>query len=139
MNTHTADIEAFIVFRERPLDASCARSVAAKRVCSIDPRASFCFNREALVMSLEHSRERDMRIAEKHFRKGDPAKAKKVVLHCLRNLELGTQLRENGNVTDYAAASSCQAVIIDCPADTWSELEEGVRDVLDRLWTRITS
>ena len=149
VNAHTANIEAFILSREHFLQSVKDHLMQVLLVlwlpkeCVLlerfDPRVSFRFNREALVMSLEHSRERDMRIAEKHFRKGDPAKAKKVLLHCLRYLELGTQLRENGNVTDYAAASSCQAVIFDCPAETWSELEEGVRDVLDQLWTRITS
>ena len=54
------------------------------------------------MMLVEHSRERDMKST---FGKVTPLlKAKKVVLHCLRYLELGAQLRKNGNVTDYAAA-----------------------------------
>ena len=84
------------------------------------------------MRSLEHSRDRDVRIVEKHFRKGE-------LIHCLRYLELGSQVRENGNVTDYNAASSHRVMILDNPSETWSELEESVQPVMDHLWTRITT
>ena len=103
------------------------------------PRSSFSFNQESLVRSLEHSRERDLRIAEKHFQKGDPLKSKKILIHCLRYLELGSQVQENGNVTDYHAASSHRVMILDSPSETWSDLEECVQPVMDHLWTRITT
>ena len=70
----------------------------------------------------DHSRERDLRIDEKHFRKGDDSRAKKVLLHCVRYLELGAQLRENGKITDYTTASSHQAVILGNSAETWVQL-----------------
>ena len=63
----------------------------------------------------------------------------KVFIHCLRYLELGSQVWENGNVTDYNATSSHRVMILDNPSETWSELEECVQLVMDHLWTRTTS
>ena len=149
LNTHKGNIEAFILSREQFLELMKEHSMQVLLVlwlpmeCVLleryNPRSSFSFNQESLVRSLEHSRDRDIRIAEKHFRKGDRLKSKKVLVHCLRYLELGSQVRENGNVTDYNAASSHRVMILDNPSETWSELEECVQPVMDHLWTRITS
>ena len=66
--------------------------------------------------------------------KGDLHKAKKVLLHCMRYLELGSQIRENGNVTGYTAASGTHygAEIYSNTAENWSQL---VRPHIDQLWT----
>ena len=149
LNTHKGNIEAFILSREQFCELVKDHSMQVLLVLwlpkecilleQFNPRSTFSFNQESLVKSLEHSRDRDMRIAEKHFVKGDLMKSKKVLIHCLRYLELGSQVRENGNVTDYPAASSHRVMILDCPAETWSEMEECVQHVMDHLWTRITS
>ena len=147
VNTHKANIEAFILSEEQFMQLLKEQSMQVLIVLwlpqecvlveKLNSKASFDFDREALARSLDHSRERDLRIAEKHFRKGDTSRAKKVLLHCVRYLELGAQLRENGMITDYATASSHQAVVLGNCAETWADLLEDVSPIVDCLWTRI--
>lgn len=147
INTHKANIEAFLLSKEQFMQLLREHSMQVLVVLwlpqecvlveKFSPIASFNLDREALARSLDHSRERDLRIAEKHFGKGDASRARKVLLHCARYLELGAQLRENGRITDYHAASSHQAVILGNCAETWADLLGDVTPVLDRLWTRI--
>ena len=150
INKHKSNIEAFILSREdftqfvRDHLMQVLLVLWLPRECVLlekfDPQKSwFVFDQEALVKSLAHSRERDMRIAEKHFQKGDRSKAKKVLLHCMRYLEMGAQIRESGRITDYPAASSQRTVIFENLSAVWSELEEELRPVMDALWTRIIS
>ena len=147
VNSHKANIEAFILSEEQFMQLLREQSMQVLIVLWLPQECvlvekfspSFNFDREALARSLDHSRERDLRIAEKHFRKGDATRAKKVLLHCVRYLELGAQLRENSKITDYAAASSHQAVILSNCAETWAGLIEDVSHILDSLWTRIIS
>ena len=103
-----------------------------------DPRPSFKLDVGVLAKTLAHSRDRDLRVAEKHFTKGNRQKAKKVLLHCIRYLELGTQIRENGTVTDYGRASSHLTVIFSgSQEEGWSEVVAAVTPIMDQLWTRI--
>lgn len=147
VNTHKANIEAFILskeqfmqlLREHSMQVLVALWLPQECVLAEKFSPSFHFDREALARSLDHSRERDLRIAEKHFRKGDAPRAKKVLLHCVRYLELGAQLRENGKITDYTTASSHQAVILGNCAETWDDLIGDVSPILDSLWMRIIS
>ena len=148
LNTHKSNIEAFILSHEQ-----CLQSVAdhlmqvlmvlwLPRECvwleRFDPRPGFKLDVGVLAKTLAHSRDRDLRVAEKHFTKGNRQKAKKVLLHCMRYLELGTQIRENGTVTDYGRASSHLTVIFSgSQEESWSEVVAAVTPIMDQLWTRI--
>ena len=136
LNTHKANIEAFILSQEQFLQSIADHLMQVLMVLWLpkecvwverfDPRPSFKLDRVALAKALEHSRDRDLRVAEKHFSKGDRQKAKKVLLHCLRYLELGAQIQENGSVTEYRVASSHMTLIFSgSHEDGWSELECG--------------
>ena len=151
LNTHKANIEAFVLSREQLLQSmedhlmQVLMVLWLPRECvwiqRFDPKPSFSLDRGALARALAHSRDRDLRVAEKHYAKGDRQKAKKVLLHCLRYLELGTQIRENGRVTDYSSANSHQTVVYSASygGESWSEVMAAVSPVVDDLWTRITA
>ena len=148
-NTHKGIIEAFILSREQFIQYITDHLMQVFLLLwlpkefiwleQLNSKSSFKFNHDTLIKSLKHSRDRDVRVAEKHYVKGDPLKAKKVLFHCMRYLELGSQIRENGNVTDYTAATHYQAEIYSNSAESWSQLISVVRPHMDQLWTRITS
>ena len=148
LNTHKSNIEAFVLSREQFLGSMADHLMQVLMVLWLprecvwlerfDPKPNFKLDRGTLVKSLEHSRDRDLRVAEKHFTKGDRQKAKKVLLHCLRYLELGAQIRENGSVTDYRVASSHMSLIFSrCHEDGWSDVVGPVKPIMEQLWTRI--
>lgn len=147
LNAHKGNIEAFILSREdfiqfiRDHSMQVLLTLWLPRGCvlleRLDGRRWFQFDQTALVKSLEHSKERDLRIAEKHFQKGDRARAKKVLLHCLRYLELGAQVREGGRVVDHGAASTHQGELFDSPTESWEELLGRVLPIVGQLWERV--
>ena len=103
-----------------------------------DPRPSFKLDMGVLTKTLAHSQDRDLRVAEKHLPKGNRQKAKKVLLHCMRYLELGTQIRKNETVADYGRASSHLTVIFSgSQEEGWSKVVTAVKSIIDQLWTRI--
>ena len=149
LNTHKSNIEAFILSREQFVQAIRDHLMQAllvlwlPRECvwleKFDPRSCYTLDRGALARALEHSRDRDLRVAEKHYVKGDRQKAKKVLLHCLRYLELGYQIRENGRVTDYSSANVHQTLVFGGNhEEVWSEVVAAVAPVIDQLWRTIT-
>ena len=150
LNTHRANIEAFILSREQFLESmrdhlmQVLLTLWLPRECvwrkGFDPRTSYSLDARALTKALEHSRDRDLRVAEKHYAKGDRQKAKKILLHCLRYLELGSQIRENGSVTDYSSANLHQELVFSCDRESgsWSEVLSAVTPVMDQLWRRIS-
>ena len=119
-----------------------------------DGKTLFKMDRTALVDSLQKLRERDFRIAEKHFRKGDRERAWKTLLHCLRSLELGAQVGEEGRVREYGGAERHREVILhalrrsreegreaseeDGEEWSWEEVREEVEGIVDGLWARVT-
>ena len=148
LNTHKANIEAFILSQEQFIQSIADHLMQVLMVLWLpkecvwverfDPRPSFKLDRVALAKALEHSRDRDLRVAEKHFSKGDRQKAKKVLLHCLRYLELGAQIRESGSVTEYRVASSHMTLIFSGSHEVgWSEIVAPVKRIMDQLWSRM--
>ena len=98
----------------------------------VNPKKIFQFSQPALVTSLEHSKERDLRIAEKHFRKGDPKQAKKVLLHCMRYLNLGAQISTKGAICDYMSANEYRETILGNYSSQWADLIVSTQHIIDQ-------
>ena len=106
INTHKGIIEAFILSREQFIQSITDHLMQVllllwlPKECiwleRFNSKSSFKFNHATLIKSLEHSQDRDIRIAEKHYMKGDLHKAKKILLHCMRYLELGLRYGRMG-------------------------------------------
>ena len=61
-------------------------------------------------------------------------------LHCMRNLELGTQMQEIATVTDYGRASSHLTVIIILfsQEESWFEVVTAVKPIMGKtVWAKI--
>ena len=147
LNTHKGNLEAFILSSEDFVQFTRDHSMQVLLTLwlpggcvlleRLDARQCFQFDQTALVKSLEHSKDRDLRIAEKHFQKGDRRKAKKILLHCVRYLELGAQIREEGRVVDYGGANAHLVELFDSPTESWEELLGIVQPTLGQLWARV--
>ena len=164
INAHKGIIEAFILSKEQFIhflkDHSVqvlqtlwlARKFVLREMC--DGKALFKLDRTALVESLQKLRERDFRVAEKHFRKGDRERVWKTLLHCLRSLELGAQVGEEGRVREYGGAERHREAILgglrrsreegremsgeEGEEWSWEEVREKVERIVDSVWARVT-
>ena len=149
LNIHKGNFEAFIIseedysqlIQEHSMQVLVTLWMQKKLVLieKLNPMLLFRFNKTALLKSLDHSRQRDLRIAEKHFRKSDSKRAKKVLLHCIRYLALGTQVKNAGSIEDYTAASVYREAVLENYASVWEELLTTVQPILDVLWTDLSS
>ena len=149
LNLHRSNLEAFILSREQYSELIGAHSMQVlitlwlPESCilreKMNPREVFQLSRPALVASLEHSKERDLRIAEKHFHKNDPNRAKKVLVHCTRYLNLGAQISNKGAICDYTSANEYRDAILGNYSTQWSDLMESVQHIIDQLQSDIES
>ena len=98
-----------------------------------DPKKAFSFDKQALVKSLEHTRERDLRVAEKHFIKHDASASKKVLIHFVRYLELAVQISKEGKITCYTSANDCRNTILENYSSEWRELLTEVQPLMVSL------
>ena len=106
---------------------------------SFNPRAIFQLSKPQLIESLSSTKERDLRVAEKHFRKGSVSQAKKVIMHCTRLIDLGVQLQD-ASVTaslNYSAANCYKDDILNNNSKTWHELFTSLEPLLDSLWAKL--
>lgn len=143
LNLHKSNLEAFILSLEQYSELIQAHSMQVLITLwlpahcilreKINPRERFQLSRPTLAASLEHSKERDLRIAEKHFHKKDPKQSKKVLLHCIRYLCLGAQLASSGTISDYAAANEYRDLILGSYSTHWSDLLASTRHIIDQL------
>lgn len=143
LNLHRSNLEAFLLSVEQYSELIQAHSMQVlitlwlPENCvlreKINPRELFQFSQLALAASLEHSKERDLRIAEKHFRKSDPKQAKKVLLHCTRYLSLGAQIASKGAIYNYTSANEYREVILGNYSTQWSDLMTPVQHIIDQL------
>ena len=149
LNIHKSNFEAFIIseedysqlIQEHSMQVLVTLWMPKHLVLTerLNPRLLFRFNKAALLKSLDHSRQRDLRIAEKHFRKSDSKRAKKVLLHCIRYLVLGTQVKNAGSIADYTAAGTYREAVLENYSSVWKELLATVQPILDELWTDLSS
>ena len=144
LNNHRGNLEAFILSLE---DYSAFISQHSMQVLitlwlpndfvlrqKYDPKKAFSFDKQALVKSLEHTRERDLRVAEKHFIKHNTSASKKVLIHFLRYLELAVQISKEGKITCYTSANDCRNTILENYSSEWKELLTEVQPLMVSLW-----
>ena len=70
---------------------------------TFNPRRIFSYSSMAIQLALDKLYERDVRVAEKHFVKGDPKGGVKVIKHLLRQLTLSSQVIEHGKIIEYTS------------------------------------
>lgn len=153
-NVHKGSLEAFILSREQYRDQLDSHSMQLlvtlwiPQQCviqqALDPKTDIIFSEQQLVMSLMGSRDRDLKIAEKHFRKGDNKGAKKILVHCIRYLDLGVQIRTDagtvseGRCLNYSSTNLLREQVLSNYSKSWEELMISVQPMLDDLWSRLT-
>lgn len=149
LNIHRGNLEAFILSRASYTTLIKEHSMQVLLTLwlpnafvmreEFNPRTVFRFNKSLLVKALDHSRERDTRIAEKHFRKSDQKQGRKVALHCIRYLVLGAQLKRSGAIEDYSGAEVYRGDVVENYCTQWEEFVTCVQPIVEELWTEITS
>ena len=143
LNLHRSNLEVFILSKDqysefiRTHSMQVLITVWLPENCilreKINPRALFRLSQPALIASLEHTKERDLRIAEKHFQKNDTKQAKKVLLHCIRYLDLGAQISSMGAICDYTLANEYRETILGNYSTQWSDLMASMQLIIDQL------
>ena len=149
LNLHRSNLEAFILSLEQYSELIQTHSmqilitVWLPESCimkeMVDPKKMFQFSQPALIAALEHSKERDLRIAEKHFNKNDSKKAKKVLLHCMRYLNLGAQISSSGAICDYTSANEYREAVLGNYSSQWPDLIASIQHIIDQLQRDIWS
>ena len=149
LNVHKGNFEAFVLSRSDYVSLVQDHSMQVlislwlPSVCVLRETFAaisvFHFDKSSLLKALEHSKERDVRIAEKHFNKSDSTQARKVLLHCIRYLNLGNQIKDTGMIRDYTAANEFRAVVLECYSTEWKDLMSTVGPVIEQLWSEVTS
>ena len=147
LNLHKGQIEAFILSKSDYVEQIQDHSMQVLVTLWVpdvfiltehmDPKVLFCFNKSALLKSLAHTKDRDLRVAEKHFRKSDSKLSKKVLLHCIRYLCLATQVKTMGCIQEYEAGYDHRRVVMDDYSKSWEELLSTVRPIIDELWAAL--
>ena len=149
LNLHRSNLEAFILSLDQYSELIRTHSMQVlitvwlPESCilreTVNPKKIFQFSQPALIAAIEHSKERDLRIAEKHFHKGDSKKAKKVLQHCIRYLNLGAQVSSRGAICDYTSANEYREVILGNYSSQWPDLMASVQHTIDQLQHDIQS
>lgn len=143
LNLHRRNLEAFILSFEQYLEAIQAHSLQVlvtlwlPETCilreKINPRSKFQLSLATLAASLENSKQRDLRVAEKHFHKGDSKQAKKILLHSVRYVCLAAQISSTGSICDYSSANKYREAILGNYSTQWDELMASVQDIFDEV------
>ena len=148
-NTHKGCFDAFILSREQYNDQLAGHSMQVLLTLwlpeqyilkqTFNPRAAFVLHKDKLINSLAASRDRDVRIAEKHFRKGDTAQAKKVLVHCIRYLDMGNQIKNvhKNDSLDYSSAAQLREQVLSNYSKSWEEFVAPVQELLSDLWSNL--
>lgn len=149
LNHHKGNIEAFIISKKDYVEQINKHSfqllltVWLPRIFVVkelfDPRTVFCLSLESLISALSQHKERDFRIAQKHFLKDNRSKARKILIHCIRYVDLGVQVKTGGQITDYTSTNTYREEILDNHCKEWSELLATVSPIFDSLWTAFLS
>lgn len=148
-NCHRGVLEALIISKdhyESLIDAHAMQALLTlwlPEPCVLqelfDPRTHFKLSKPKLASALKNSEDRDLRIADKHFAKGDYNQAKKVLMHCIRYLDMGVQCLNNSNncSLDYTSANRFRDCVLNNYSTKWEDLLMPVQSILDDLWSII--
>lgn len=149
LNHHKGHLEAFVLSKEQYLEQVTKHSLHLlitlwlPKVLVIrekfDPMINFHLSPESLASTLLQDKERDFRVARKHFIKGDRDKAKLILVHSIRYLDLGIQIKNSSQVSNYMSANQYRGPFLGNYSEEWCELLEEVGPVFDRLWTTFVS
>lgn len=149
-NVHKGSLEAFILSEEQYREQLGTHSMQVLLTLwlpshcvlkqTLDPRANFKFSEVKLRISLAASRDRDLRVAEKHFRKKNTLQAKKVLVHCIRYLDMGVQMKmiagQRGCI-NFSSANSFREQVLTNYSETWNEFILPVKSIIEDLWSKI--
>lgn len=104
-----------------------------------NPKPVFVFSKPQLIGSLSSTKERDLRVAEKHFSKGSTGQAKKVLLHFVRYIDLGIQMKDTSRTSylDYSSANCLKEEVLNNNSKTWKELITALQPLLDNMWAKL--
>ena len=149
LNHHKRNLEAFILSKEQYIEQLNSHSLQLlitlwlPKECVLrelfDPRKYFHLSRDNLVSAIEHHKERDFRVAQKHFLKDDKKKSKKILLHSVRYLCLAVQIKTTGKITDYSEANQFKEEILGNYCQDWAELLCTVNPIVDNLLSSLLS
>ncbi len=149
LNHHKGNVEAFIISREKYIEQLSNHSLQLlitlwiPKTCilkeELNPRTHFYFSRDTLTSAIDHHKERDIRIAQKHFMKNDRMKAKKVLLHFIRYLDLAVQIKQLGEIVDYSCANVYREQVLGNYSSDWQELLMTVNPIIHNLWSSLIS
>ena len=134
VNAHKGNIDAWIVprddfitfVRDHLVQALLTLWIPADLVLfkkpGFDSTGGFRYSAEPMKCSVEKLFERDVRIASKHFAKGDSADGLKIVKHFLRQLRLCEQIIEHGYIFDYASFD--EETFSQISSTSWKEIHD---------------
>lgn len=149
VNTHKGQLEALIVsksdytamLRAHSMQVMITlwlpRSFVLKEEFQF--RTQFHFEQEALMASLSSTKERDLRVAQKHFAKSNHAQGKRVIFHLVSYLLLSSQVKQLGCIADYTCPRNYRDQIIEDSAMSWDEFLLTVQPIVDQLWLSLTA
>ncbi len=149
LNHHKGNIEAFIIPEDQYIEQLSDHSLQLLITLWIpkifilkeefNPRAYFCLSNDSLVSAIQKHKERDFRIAQKHFVKSDKIKAKKILLHFIRYMVLAIQIKNVDKITDYSAANVYRDQVLGNCSSDWHELLITIVPIVDNLWSSLIS
>ena len=106
-----------------------------------NPRTLFTYTPQSLLISVEKMQERDLRIARKHFDKGDHNRGSKVLRHCLRQMVLALQICHHGIIRDYTDVSQEEEILKwkSYERSSWHDTLSLVRPRMEAIITELKS
>lgn len=146
-NAHKGSLDAFILSEQQYREQVDAHSMQILLTLwlpdhcvlkqTFDPRTNFKFSEAKLVTSMAASRDRDLRVAEKHFRKRNTAHAKRVLVHCTRYLDVAVQLKVQRGCINFTSANSFREEILTNYSESWDEFIVKVNVIVKDLWSKL--
>ena len=149
-NVHKGYLDAFVLSEENYKEQLDAHSMQVLLTLwlpdncvlkqTFDPWTIFEFSEEKLMMSLGATRDRDLAVAEKHFRKKNIAQAKKVFVHCIRYLDIGVQMKmkagQKGYIT-FGSSNNFREQVLSNYSQSWDEFIVFCGPIVEDLWSKI--
>eukprot|EP00731_Ephydatia_muelleri_P031699 Em0023g206a len=149
VNAHKGQLEAFIVSKSDYTAMLRAHSMQVMITLWLPRgfilkeefqfRTQFRFEQEALMASLSSTKERDLRVAQKHFVKSNHVQGKKVVFHLVSYLLLSSQVKRLGSIADYTCVLQYRDQIMDDSVTSWDEFLLTVEPIVHQLWASLTA
>lgn len=146
-NAHKGSLEAFILSEQQYLEQVGAHSMQILLTLwlpdccilkqTVDPRTNFKFSEATLISSMAASRDRDLRVAEKHFRKRNTVQAKRVLVHCSRYLDVAVQLKVHRGCINFTSANRFREDILSNYNESWDEFIASVGCIVKDLWSKL--